>query len=766
MTLLQGSRQPFVGLALSAGAGIVIADLVSLPQGWLGPALIALGVGGLLLCWKPNSAITYGWVIAAFLLLHQLRTTHTAGLALARELGERPRVITVIGSVVSEPKIGENGASTCLVQLAAIQLEGRSEPNEATILVRWKGAPAFGDEVRLFGLISPIDPPRNPGEFDMRSYLARRDVRRALFVRYPEDGAVVRQGGGNLVLRLAQQSRRWLQSTLCRGLDDSPDVRDFISGITLGLRHQTPEDIEEPFQQTGTLHLFAVAGLHVGIVADLLWMVASVCGLPRRVAAIAIIPLVLFYSAVTGFHISSIRAAVMSAVFLGAFVVERRAFSLNGLAAAAVLLLCWNTNELFSTGFQLSFAVVTMIVLVAAPLTELFRRTTAPDPLLPRPLLPRYRKLLDSVLLKLSQGLSVSVAAWLGSLVLLFWYFHLITPVSLLANLVVVPVAFLILAVALLSIIFAPILPWVSLVFNNANWFLANLVIAIVHLFARVPGAYYYLPHPPGLGTAAARLTALDVGTGAAVHLQTRRQDWLLDCGSQRNYDRVVRPYLHSAGVNRVDAVLLSHGDSQHIAGAFKLVSETRRPVVIDNPAADRSIVHKRLRQLLQDHRLMVTHPIQGSILTAGAGVNCSVLFPPAGFRAQMSDDQTFVLQLTVQNGPRVLLMSDSGWATEKALLSLGDRLRSDIIIKGQHHSGNSGSAEFLDAVRPRLIVATSRDFPQHERVEDQWAEELVRRNIKLFRQDETGAVEIELRSDRWEARAYFTGEIFRSRNR
>src|SRR5438132_10695631 len=76
-----------------------------------------------------------------------------------------------------------------------------------------------------------------------------------------------------------------MQTAICRGLDDSLEVQNFLSGIVLGLRHQTTEDIEEAFQQTGTLHLFAVAGLHVGIVAALLWMLAMVARLSRKWAA-------------------------------------------------------------------------------------------------------------------------------------------------------------------------------------------------------------------------------------------------------------------------------------------------------------------------------------------------------------------------------------------------------------------------------------------------------------------------------------------------
>ena len=159
----------------------------------------------------------------------------------------------------------------------------------------------------------PLEPPRNPGEFDMRAYLARRDVKNLFIVRYPENGRILAPGSGFSVLRAAARSREWMQRILSRDLEDSPDVVGLICGTALGLRHQTRDDIEEPFQQTGTLHLFAVAGLHVGIVARLLWTLAMVMRLPRKPATALIIPLLFFYAAITGLHTASVRAAVMSA---------------------------------------------------------------------------------------------------------------------------------------------------------------------------------------------------------------------------------------------------------------------------------------------------------------------------------------------------------------------------------------------------------------------------------------------------------------------
>jgi beta-lactamase superfamily II metal-dependent hydrolase len=99
-------------------------------------------------------------------------------------------------------------------------------------------------------------------------------------------------------------------------------------------------------------------------------------------------------------------------------------------------------------------------------------------------------------------------------------------------------------------------------------------------------------------------------------------------------------------------------------------------------------------------------------------------------------------------------------------LLGNGSDLKSQILVKGQHHTGVSGSDAFLDAVRPRLIIATSTQFPERERISDEWADQLRARGIKLFRQDETGAVELEFLPNEWRARAYLTGEGFRSVSR
>jgi len=268
----------------------------------------------------------------------------------------------------------------------------------------------------------------------------------------------------------------------------------------------------------------------VGIVAALLWILATVARLSRKWAAAFIIPSLFFYAAITGLHVPSLRAAAMASILVGGLFFERKVFVLNSLAAAAFFLLCWNTNELFSAGFQLSFAVVGAIILFADPFSKFLQRWTGPDPFLPRSLVRGPRRRMHAAFTWLCDGTGVSLAAWIGSLPLVLWYFYLVTPISLLANLIVVPIAFFILGIALLSLLATPLLTGLAVIFNNANWLLAKLVLGIVQMFAHIPGGHFYVEHPHWPEKLVAKITVLDVGVGAANHLQTGSANWLFEC--------------------------------------------------------------------------------------------------------------------------------------------------------------------------------------------------------------------------------------------
>src|SRR5204862_8193433 len=109
MKFLNGPRQPFVGLSLMAAIGIVVADGFPLPEGALISVTILLAMSIVIAAWRPTPLATYIIVGVGFFLLHNFETTNTEGQRLADELGARPRVVTAIGCIITEPKVAPTG---------------------------------------------------------------------------------------------------------------------------------------------------------------------------------------------------------------------------------------------------------------------------------------------------------------------------------------------------------------------------------------------------------------------------------------------------------------------------------------------------------------------------------------------------------------------------------------------------------------------------------------------------------------------------------
>ena len=135
----------------------------------------------------------------------------------------------------------------------------------------------------------------------------------------------------------------------------------------------------------------------------------------------------------------------------------------------------------------------------------------------------------------------------------------------------------------------------------------------------------------------------------------------------------------------------------------------------MDNPTPDHSAVHKRLQRLFREHRIKPDNLTAGETFRLSGNVTARILFPPRNFSSPIADDQAYVVRLLVTPATSILFMSDSGVKTEERLLANHSDLRSDIIVKGQNHSGEPGSEPFLDAVQPerlRVIPTLQRTTP------------------------------------------------------
>ena len=760
-------RQPFIGLAVCAVLGIFAAD------GWPVDALWPLGLmlaGGLAVLMRPSTAGCWLLCAGAFFSLHTLRHHGHAARELAREFASGPRVVQAVGIVCDEPEPAAEWSRSSKgrfrLKLESISLAGETRTPDVVVNVSWadETLPAYGDRVSLTGSAVNLEPTRNPGQFDFTAYEQRQGVFSEIRARFPTDCRIEGHGQGNPAQAFAYRASHWIQRQLALDLGDEPEISDLIASMVLGLRGETPQEMKALFQRTGTMHLFAVSGLNVAMLAAIALFVLRPLRIGRAPAILITIPILAGYALVTGLSASCVRATIMCSLVLLAQLTDRRPIAFNSLAAAAFAILAWDTNQVFSPGFQFSFVLVVVIVWLSGKIQRRLEPLGKPDTYLPRALW-RWPQHVSAVLAeKFAAALGVTVSAWLGSLLFTAGYFHLFSPAALLANMLAVPLAFVVLVLGIAALLAAPLWKMGAVLCNNANWFCAKALLAVLKICALLPGGWLYVETPRLAPRPVCEITVLDLGAGGAAHLRAGGRDWLLDCGGGVAYDRIVLPYLRTRGVNRLDGLLLTHGDVKHIGGALPALDDFRPRVIVDSVLRDRSPTRKDLHADLA-RRGQGKGLYQRGDAVHFPGATLRVLYPPAGLQRATADDKALVVQLETA-GTRVLFMSDSGFATEQWLSENEPDLRSDIVIKGQHAKDLSGTLDFLARVQPQAVICTALSYGEPPEKLDAWEQSVIARGITVFRQDHTGAVHLEIRDGSFEIQARVGGQTFRSRAR
>lgn len=743
-------RLPFLPLVATAVAGIAISQFMSLPAAlWLGTAVCA-GAWFLL---RHNRSAFMVLCVSLFALLHLWQSREMPSAYLARWLGERSIIAKVTGVMISEAK-NFSDKSVFDLRVGNLEAGGIALAAPITLQVEWAAPPpAYGDKITLKGSLANLEPPRNPGQFDFAAWSRLRGIYARLQVATAADGKILATDLGNPLVALALQTRTWMRNTLTQGIDDAV-ISDLLVGMVLGETSTIPERIQEQFRGTGTFHLFSVSGLHVGILAVLLWQILKIFRVPRRKAAFLIIPLLFFYALMTGFKPASVRAALMASIVLLGFISNRQPVPLNSLLAAAFLILLWDTNQLFNAGFQLSFCVVAAILVFERPVSSFLARPFHPDPFFPEKLLPGWKRAVFHSGQKFATLAGVSTAAWAGSLPLTLGYFHLISFTALPANLVVVPISFAIMAVAMLSLLGGLASAGLAVIFNQTNWLLSKILLGTVSFFASLPGSYFFVKIPQN-PVPEAEVVVFDFGAGAASFVEVNGRAWLIDSGPAYQHDTVLLPFLRSQGLRTLDGLILSHGDAKHIGAGIELLASCQPRQVIDSVLDDQSSSRQRLHERLASLGLPKSLHRSGDVIPVTPGISMHVLHPPAGLVRNVADDKTLVIRLDV-DGTRLLFMSDAGLGTEHWLLeNTRDEIRCDILIKGSARSGPSGDLSFIKAANPLAVIATAADFPESEKIPRAFAGMLAKEGIVFFRQDQCGAVRVRIYKDRWEASAF-----------
>jgi competence protein ComEC len=793
-------KRPLVPVALLYVFGILIACVIPAPPLFLLVASLSLAV--LTLAWPRGRLVG----LCTLILLtgwtnHTLRTAILSPHDLRRILGEQPEIVTLRGILRETPtqRVYERNQEESWRTMACIDVTALCrhrqpwQPAASRMAVTTQGMlpPKFfaGQEVEITGVCGPPRVAVAEGMFDYRAFLKQQGTYYQLQAASEQDWRVVASPSKP---PLADRFREWARQALALGLPSEDESLRLEWALTLGWKTALTEEVSEPFVQAATYHIFAVDGLRMAIIFGIFFYLLRALGLSRAVCGLVLLPLIWFYTGLTGWPASAIRATVMLSVVIIGWILRRPSELINSLFAAALIILTWEPRQLFQAGFQLSFFVVLCIILILPAMRELGRRLTAPDPLLPEELRPRWRQALRLPAEYLGDLSLTSLAAWIGSLPLVAYYFHIITPVSTPANVLAVPLCALVLISNLASLLLAGWLPAAAELFNHVGWFLMECIRVSSRWFAHWPGAYFYVSEPTHLTTglyyailltvltgwmfrprlrawkistlavglciwswqywqthSMTRLTTLPLNGGMAIYFDApgRANNLLIDCGATNSVQSVTKPFLRAQGVNRLPALVLTHGDLRHVGGAELAANLFSVQRVCVSPVRFRSPVY---RKIIKDYS-RTPEKLRTVSRNEQLG-QWTVLHPDPDDRFPQADDNALVLYAVI-GSQRVLLLSDLGRPGQDALLQRTPDLRADIVVTGLPVQSEALGDALLDTVQPRLIIVADSDFPAAERASPKLRERLARRRVPVIYTRTAGAATIEWRQHDWKLR-------------
>jgi len=788
-------KRPLVPVALCYGAGLLLAEYCPFPF----PTLIGWSLVLLVItfAWRKYRAVWLGVFVAACgwtnLALH---TQIISPQDLRLVAGTNAHWATVTGRLIETPSLrvfdvesAETFRSMARLEVTTVDFEGSSRPAQGRMVINTPGIlPAeffAGQQVRIAGVLAPPKPPVARGLFDYRAHLARQGIYHQLKVEAPGDWTLLSSNRPPFTDRFIA----WASQTLARGLPAEDEELRLNWAMVLGWKTALTSEVSTPFMRSGTMHIFAISGLHIALIAGILVAVLRVVRLPRLACGVIVIPLIWFYTAATGWQSSAIRSTVMMTVIIGGWALNRPSDLINSLAVAALVILLWQPQQLFQPSFRLSFFVVLSIALFMPPLEKLCDRLLQTDPLLPRELLPRWRRWLDIPIRWFATLVATSIAAWLGSLPLTAYYFHLFSPVTLLANVIVVPLSTLALASALGSLVCGAWFPGLTELFNHSAWLWMNWMVNVSEWTTTLPAAYAYVPSPPvwlfvayyalllgilsgkilapgwrkltavGCGLTALlgwmhwqqartefQLTILPLNGGHAVRIDGPGQnfDTLVDCGASNSVRFVTLPLLRAQGVNRLPRLVLTHGDLQAIGGAELLRAELPVTEISTSSIYFRSSVYRQILGALEQSKAA------RKILAANdTFAGWQVLHPLDGNKIQPADDACIVL-LGRFHSTRILLLADLSRVGQESLMRGTNDLRADIVVSGLPERSEPLSDALLERVRPKLIVIADSEYPAPARASPKLRERLAWSKREVLYTREAGAVEISITPEDW----------------
>jgi len=683
--------------------------------------------------------------------------------------------VTVKGYINSAPNV-DGDKAVYELKAEEVFLKDSNQSDKVTGKIRLttiigdNGFIDYGREVTVSGTLNIPKGRTNPAGFSYRSYLSHNGISATLFAM-DYNINIGDRNKGNLPVKLGLFLRERIVSVINRSLP--PQQAGLLNGMLIGYKQDLSEEVQEAFSASGLMHIMAVSGSNVGFIVLPLAFLLKKLRMRQKYANLLIIIILILFTLITGFEPSVLRAVIMAVVVLIGQIIRRETEIYTSISFAALLLLFYNPGILFNIGFQLSFAATLSLVLFYKNLKEM----------LGFKFLPPF----------IVDVLAATISAQIGVLPITVFYFNTVSLVSIISNLLVVPIVEFITILGSLMALLGQIHIIFSILIGYVNNVLLSFVLIVTKVSAGMPWSvktlvtpsifmvicyyaviiyfFWYRPKykvklklkysilaavivlgtvfygifiPKGL-----EVVFLDVGQGDCAFIQTNKgKTILIDGGGYSSAtsnstsvgENIVIPFLLDYGVDKLDLVIATHGHDDHIQGLIPVLEKLKVGCLI-MPEVPLDNGLKKLSDIAQKEKIEVQRCSKGDLIQLDNKTYFDVLLPKRGefIQESPSNNNSLVVKLHYEK-VKILFTGDIEKEAEEVLIRDMVDLKSDVLKVAHHGSDTSTTKAFLEHANPDIaVISVGKNNFGHP--SNYVLNALEENKIKIFRTDYDGAI-------------------------
>ena len=765
-------KRPMIFFAISLCLGILLTSIFKMiPAIVIGIIFLFVGIC-LLLIVKGYKALIIGTVI--FYLLGVIQFSFFENKYNDTFSDYENKTVAVVGNIISDPVVSD-GRASYIINTQHISYEGRTESINGKILLKTYLEEDFepynyGKKVWVEGIIRLPKGQRNPGGFNYKRYLTVSGISATMYVPFEkiEDKGYFKK---NIII----SAGIFLRQRIIKAIDKSlPSKKaEIMKGMLLGYKDGIEKEVRDSFSDSGLAHIMAVSGLHVGFIVAALIFLFRKLRFNKTVSNLLIFIILIIYSAAIGFTPSVVRASIMISIILAGQMLKRETDVLTSISFAAILLLLFNPYNIYSVGFQLSFSATISIVLFYNVI--------------------KNAKLIKKLPEFISKIASVSIAAQIGVMPVIAYYFNKVSIVTVFANIIAVPIAGITIISGFIMVVIGQFSIVLSQFVGNINSLSLSLILLISKLSSNIPFAvwtvytpsviiifiYYslvlfFLKIKPAKNIKLKpsyyiivfalivilfvstffmpqnmEVVFLDVGSGDSAFIRTQEgKTVLIDGGGYNSYSKdepntgemIIIPFLLEEGISKIDVMIGTHGHSDHVTGLNEVLKAYRVEKIVLPDVESREGLEEILN-VSRQKEIPVYRVEKGDNIKLDSYTNIAILHPQDEFSSRIDDlnNNSIVANLKYKD-ISILFTGDIEEEAEQYLIRESIDVKCNVLKVAHHGADTSTTKTFLENAKPSVaIISVGRNKFGHP--SNEIIERLKERNVIIYRTDLNGAI-------------------------